>query len=91
MIVLLEGEEEIGSPHIAAFVRDHADRLKADLVITADGPLHESRQADRAVRRARRRLLRAARQDRRERDAHSGNFGGVVPNAIWTLVHLLAR
>jgi acetylornithine deacetylase/succinyl-diaminopimelate desuccinylase-like protein len=24
------------------------------------------------------------------RDVHSGNFGGVVPNPIWTLVHLLA-
>ncbi len=24
------------------------------------------------------------------RDVHSGNFGGVVPNPLWTLVHLLA-
>ena len=24
------------------------------------------------------------------RDAHSGNYGGVMPNAIWTLVHLLS-
>jgi acetylornithine deacetylase/succinyl-diaminopimelate desuccinylase-like protein len=24
------------------------------------------------------------------RDVHSGNFGGVVPNPVWTLVHLLA-
>src|SRR5690606_10193959 len=24
------------------------------------------------------------------RDVHSGNFGGVMPNAIWTLVHLLS-
>jgi acetylornithine deacetylase/succinyl-diaminopimelate desuccinylase-like protein len=42
LIVLLEGEEEIGSPHIAEFVREHADKLKADLVVTADGPLHAS-------------------------------------------------
>jgi acetylornithine deacetylase/succinyl-diaminopimelate desuccinylase-like protein len=30
VIVLLEGEEEIGSPHIAEFVREHRDKLKAD-------------------------------------------------------------
>ena len=42
VIFLLEGEEEIGSPHIAEFVREHADKLKADLVVTSDGLLHES-------------------------------------------------
>ncbi len=42
VIVLLEGEEEVGSPHMADFVREHRDLLKADLVITADGPVHES-------------------------------------------------
>ncbi len=41
VIVLLEGEEEVGSPHIAEFVRAHADRLRADLVVTSDGPMHE--------------------------------------------------
>lgn len=42
VIVLLEGEEEIGSPHIADFVREHRAKLKVDLVVTADGPLHTS-------------------------------------------------
>ncbi len=42
VIVLLEGEEEIGSPHLAPFVREHRDELAADLIITADGPVHES-------------------------------------------------
>ena len=88
VIVLLEGEEEIGSPRIADFVREHADRLKADLVVTADGPLHPSGRAvvnlgvrgmagfDLVVRTGR-------------TDAHSGNHGGLMPNALWTLVHLL--
>lgn len=40
--ILLEGEEELGSPNIANFVRTHRDLLKSDLVITADVPLHES-------------------------------------------------
>lgn len=89
VIFLLEGEEEIGSPRIAEFVRDHADRLRADLVVTADGPLHASgaplitfgvrgmASFDLVVRTG-------------KTDTHSGNHGGTMPNAIWTLVHLLA-
>jgi len=89
VIVLLEGEEEIGSPRIADFVRAHADRLGADLVVTADGPLHPTGRPlvtfgvrgmagfDLVVRTGR-------------TDAHSGNHGGTMPNAIWTLVHLLS-
>ncbi|MEZ4680069.1 MAG: M20/M25/M40 family metallo-hydrolase [Caldilineaceae bacterium] len=45
VIVLLEGEEEIGSPHIADFIRQHGDLLQCDLVVTADGPVHESGRA----------------------------------------------
>ncbi|MBB4120235.1 M20/M25/M40 family metallo-hydrolase [Martelella radicis] len=89
VLFLLEGEEEIGSPHIAEFVAEHAEKLKADLVITSDGPLHESGQPiiTFGVRGVASFELhcRTAR-----RDAHSGNFGGVMPNAIWKLVHLLS-
>ncbi|MEP1110432.1 MAG: M20/M25/M40 family metallo-hydrolase, partial [Nitratireductor sp.] len=89
VLFLLEGEEEIGSPHIAEFVRAHADRLKADLVVTSDGPLHESGApvVTFGVRGVAAFELRAKTASR---DVHSGNFGGVVPNAVWTLVHLLA-
>lgn len=88
VIVLLEGEEEIGSPHIAAFVRTHRHRLQADLVITADGPIHPSGRPTVlfGVRGMANFELRARTA---KRDVHSGNFGGVVPNAIWSLVHLL--
>jgi len=89
IIFCLEGEEEIGSPQIADFVRDNMDQLQADLVVTSDGPLHESGQPvitfgvrgvvsfDLIAKGA-------------SRDVHSGNFGGLVPNPIWTLIHLLA-
>ncbi len=89
VIFLLEGEEEIGSPHIADFVRAHADRLKADLVVTADGPLHASGRPliTFGVRGMAGFELRAKTAFS---DAHSGNFGGVMPNAIWKLVHLLS-
>jgi acetylornithine deacetylase/succinyl-diaminopimelate desuccinylase-like protein len=89
VLFLLEGEEEIGSPHIADFVRQHLDLLKADLVITADGHLHESGQPvlEYGVRGIASFELRARGANR---DVHSGNFGGVVPNPIWELIHLLA-
>lgn len=89
IIFLLEGEEEIGSPQIADFVRQNADRLQADLVVTSDGPLHESGAPviTFGVRGVASFDLVAAGASR---DVHSGNFGGVVPNPIWTLVQLLA-
>ena len=34
---LIEGEEEIGSPHLPGYVREHARELACDLVISADG------------------------------------------------------
>jgi acetylornithine deacetylase/succinyl-diaminopimelate desuccinylase-like protein len=34
--VLVEGEEEIGSPHLAAFLAEHADDLAADVLVLAD-------------------------------------------------------
>ncbi len=89
VIVLLEGEEEIGSPHIAAFVRDNRAILDADLVVTADGPLHASGRPtlEFGVRGVASFGLHARGATT---DLHSGNWGGVAPNPIWTLVHLLA-
>ncbi|MFN3937693.1 MAG: M20/M25/M40 family metallo-hydrolase [Gemmobacter sp.] len=87
--VLLEGEEEIGSPRIADFVAANRDRLRADLVVTADGPLHPSGRS--VVTFGVRGVVNfdlVARTGRT--DAHSGNHGGTMPNAVWTLVHLLA-
>ena len=40
--VLLDGEEELGSPNLPAFVEGHKDLLGADLAIWSDGPVHES-------------------------------------------------
>lgn len=89
VIVLLEGEEEIGSPHMPAFVRTYRDQLDADLVITADGPVHESGRSCIlfGVRGVISFELRARGANR---DLHSGNWGGVAPNPLWTLVHLLS-
>lgn len=89
VIVLLEGEEEIGSPHIADFIRQYGEHLKCDLVVTADGPVHESGRS--CVMFGVRGVLSFELRARgANTDLHSGNWGGVVPNPIWTLTHLLA-
>ena len=87
--MLLEGEEEIGSPQMAPFVRAHRDELRADVVITSDGPVDESGRS-RIVFGVRGVLSFELRARGANRDLHSGNWGGVAPNPLWTLVHLLA-
>ncbi|HVB72189.1 MAG TPA: M20/M25/M40 family metallo-hydrolase [Ktedonobacteraceae bacterium] len=87
--VLLEGEEEVGSPHMPEFMRAHRDELQADLVIVSDGPVHENGQStiSLGVRGVLDIELRARGANR---DLHSGHWGGIVPDPLWTLVHLLA-
>lgn len=89
VLVVLEGEEEIGSPHLADFVRQHRDALQADLVITSDGPVDESGRST-IVFGVRGVVSFELRARGANRDLHSGNWGGVAPNPLWTLVHLLA-
>jgi acetylornithine deacetylase/succinyl-diaminopimelate desuccinylase-like protein len=89
VIVLLEGEEEIGSPQMPSFVREHRAELAADLVITSDGPVHETGRPE-VVFGVRGVLSFDLRARGASRDLHSGNWGGVAPNPLWTLVHLLA-
>ena len=40
--VVWEGEEEAGSPHLAAILEDHAAQLRGDLWLIGDGPVHQS-------------------------------------------------
>jgi acetylornithine deacetylase/succinyl-diaminopimelate desuccinylase-like protein len=89
VILLLEGEEEIGSPQMPAFVQAHKDQLNADLVIIADGPVHASGRSQ-IVFGARGIITFELRARGACRDLHSGNWGGIAPNPLWTLVHLLS-
>jgi acetylornithine deacetylase/succinyl-diaminopimelate desuccinylase-like protein len=86
--VILEGEEESSSPHLAAFVEANAETLRADLVYTSDGPIHESGRAT-VVLGVRGILYVELRARGANTDVHSGNRGGVVPNPAWTLVDVL--
>jgi acetylornithine deacetylase/succinyl-diaminopimelate desuccinylase-like protein len=87
--VLLDGEEEIGSPHLAGFGDARRELLAADLVIWSDGPVDPG-GGWRLVFGVRGIASFELRARGANRSLHSGNWGGVVPNPLWTLVQLLA-
>jgi acetylornithine deacetylase/succinyl-diaminopimelate desuccinylase-like protein len=87
--VLLDGEEEIGSPNLADFAQRNRDRLAADLVVWSDGPVDPA-GGWRLVFGVRGIASFELRARGANRSLHSGNWGGVAPNPLWTLVHLLA-
>jgi acetylornithine deacetylase/succinyl-diaminopimelate desuccinylase-like protein len=87
--VLLDGEEEIGSPHLAGFAAAQRELLAADLVVWSDGPVDPG-GGWRLVFGVRGIASFELRARGANRSLHSGNWGGVAPNPLWTLVHLLA-
>jgi acetylornithine deacetylase/succinyl-diaminopimelate desuccinylase-like protein len=86
---LFEGEEEIGSPHLASYVRAHPGALACDLVISADGAMW--RPDEPSLSTASKGLLALdVEVTGANRDLHSGRYGGTVANPIHALVELLA-
>lgn len=85
---LIEGEEEVGSPHLAGVVRDHREELGCDLVLTADGPYHDDGRPV-IIYGVRGLLYLELRARGAARDVHSGNRGGLVPAPAWELVDAL--
>ncbi|TKJ19120.1 dipeptidase [Blastococcus sp. CCUG 61487] len=87
--LLVEGEEESGSPHFAALLRERRDRLDCDVVVVSDtgmaGP--DTPSAVTAMRG----LADAEITLRGPKvDLHSGSFGGAVPNPLHAMARLLA-
>jgi acetylornithine deacetylase/succinyl-diaminopimelate desuccinylase-like protein len=86
---VFEGEEETGSPNLAAFLQRHAAALKADVAVLSDSPMlgpdrpviTESLRGGLSVELA----LTGPGQD-----LHSGNFGGAVHNPLQALCEILA-
>lgn len=86
---VLDGEEEIGSPHLDEALRGVSEELDADLVLVSDGPVAASGRHQ-LVHGLRGILAFALSATGADRDVHSGHFGEIPPNPLWTLVHLLA-
>lgn len=85
---VFEGEEESGSPHIAEFVEQNKQLLKADLVYTSDGPMHETGTP--IVLLGVRGIIDIELTARGASfDNHSGNKGNIAPNPAWELIDLL--
>ncbi|HYL11337.1 MAG TPA: M20/M25/M40 family metallo-hydrolase [Candidatus Acidoferrales bacterium] len=87
--VILEGEEEAGSPNLERVLLAHRNLLAGDLLICADGPAHQSGKP----------LINFG--NRGEVDAqitvygpvralHSGHYGNWAPNPAFELARLLA-
>lgn len=86
---LFEGEEEVGSPNLAPFVREHAERLRADVVLSADGGMW---RADVPTLTVSSRGLAGLELTLRGpgKDLHSGRHGGAVQNPLHALASLIA-
>ena len=86
---VFEGEEESGSRSLRTFAAGHREMLAADLVYISDGGLHPSGTPVISLGNRGNLGLTLIAQGA-DRDNHSGNKGGVAPNPVWMLVHLLA-
>ncbi|HWP71073.1 MAG TPA: dipeptidase [Gemmatimonadaceae bacterium] len=89
VILLAEGEEEVGSEHLSAFIEQHARRLACDGVIISDSSMFAPGLPS---------ILFSLRGmtylqidvEGPGSDLHSGSYGGAVVNPATTLAHIIA-
>jgi acetylornithine deacetylase/succinyl-diaminopimelate desuccinylase-like protein len=89
VIVLAEGEEEIGSEHLTPFVEAHADLLRCDAVVISDSAMFAPGLPS---------VLSSLRGlayfqidvQGPAQDLHSGSYGGAVVNPAMALARILA-
>ncbi len=85
---VVEGEEEIGSPHIARFVQEHLDLLRSHGAVWEEGQINSDGQPLLSL--GRRGILYVQLEAQTlTRDAHSGGASS-LPNAAWRLLWALA-
>ena len=87
---MLEGEEEIGSPSLNAFLKEHKELLKADVILVSDTSMLSAELPSLTTG------LRGLAYWQVEvtgpnRDLHSGHFGGAVANPINVLCEMIAK
>jgi acetylornithine deacetylase/succinyl-diaminopimelate desuccinylase-like protein len=86
---LFEGEEEIGSPSLEAFIRDHTDLLACDVCLNADGGF-VAKDYPTITYGLRGLSYFELRVYGPKSDLHSGQFGGVIHNPAIVLAELIA-
>jgi acetylornithine deacetylase/succinyl-diaminopimelate desuccinylase-like protein len=87
--VLLDSEEEMGSPSLGETVKANRERFNADALVVLDGPVHASGKptlvfGNRGITQATLTVFGPT------APLHSGHFGNYVPNPAMRLAALLA-
>ncbi len=86
--LILDGEEEKGSPTLKEILKQHGDKLRSDLILFCDAPMHQSgnRQLVYGMRGSMTLELTAYGP---ARPLHSGHYGNWAPNPSDTLMRAL--
>ncbi len=87
--VLVEGEEEIGSPNLEPFLAAQKERLQADVAIISDTGMWDI-DTPALTTRLRGLVYTQVTVRAADKDLHSGIFGGSAQNPIQALARLLA-
>ena len=85
---VFEGEEEAGSPHLAAFIERYGDVLRPDAWILCDGPVHQSRRMQLAFG-ARGTTDLELTLYGPAKGLHDGHYGNWIVNPAAALAHLI--
>jgi acetylornithine deacetylase/succinyl-diaminopimelate desuccinylase-like protein len=87
---VIEGEEEVGSEHLAKFLKENRDELKCDAVVVSDTGMPDKNHP--ALTYALRGIIAfEITLHGPSRDLHSGIFGGAVDNPAMALAQLLGK
>jgi acetylornithine deacetylase/succinyl-diaminopimelate desuccinylase-like protein len=87
---IFEGEEEIGSPSLTPFIREHADLLKADVAVISDSHILDKNTPS-VVYALRGLTYIEVEVTGPDHDLHSGIYGGAVCNPINALCRMIAK
>ena len=88
--LLIEGEEEIGSPSLDAFIRQHKAMLQTDVVVISDTAMI-TKDAPGITVGLRGLVYFQIDLEVAKSDLHSGGFGGSIENPAMALAQLLAQ
>ncbi|HBL74389.1 MAG: peptidase M20 [Bacteroidetes bacterium GWF2_42_66] len=87
---MIEGEEEVGSPNLGQWCRDHKEMLKADVILVSDTSMI-ARDTPSITTGLRGLAYWQVEVTGPDKDLHSGLFGGAVANPINELAKLIAQ
>ena len=87
---IFEGEEEIGSPSLEAFIEEHKELLQCDVILVSDTSMI-GKETPSITTGLRGLAYWEIEVDGPNRDLHSGHFGGAVKNPVNALCEMLAK